>query len=444
MGNGDGYGILKKVIPPASGSVGPLPGSPGSAPPASVPVPSGPPAPSSTAAASDPFVLEIGDAGKKLLTRGELKVEDWSAEADRLLVAIERETRAGGRSDPAKGTAAFTALTEVLEGMIDNGDPAHTAAWVDRACLAWWDAMTAYQIENRAAPSICYRAMAGYILARNRVRMGDRGGAVRWAALAHLADRIDGHPGRGGADLVLRNGLGIGANVVAALDAAADDALAKVKKDWSDPRVSPELCLAAAIDGIEGGALVAPTTIDAHHLARALMRRALTWALDEPKDPNSKGERLEILTRFLGGTIAGARAERSFNALGFSCEHDVVVRLEPGHSLPGGSSAMLVECKNWLDPLGASGVGYFLARMKFTGIGLGLLVAKSGITDTSSLDDAEKNARSFLVGFCQRENIACLVLTRSDLERLIKEASFDQVLREKYTEFTFGRKKSHA
>lgn len=439
--NDDCYRIVQ-TIPVLSGAVGP------SAPTApalgtAVPTPSGTSAPPALAAPSDPFVTRVQRSGEKLLQRGALTLEEWSAEADNVISSFEREVQAGGAADPARGHAALDALRVVLEGMIEKGDPAHTAAWVDRACLTWWDAMSAHQAVTRAASSQCYRAMAGYVLARNRMRLGDRGGAIRWAALAHLADRIDGHPGRGGADLVLRNGLGVGANVVAALDAAADDALSKANGDWADPRVFPEFCLAAAVDSENGDALVAPTTINTHHLSRPLMKRALKWGLDEPNDPNSKGERLEVISRFLAGTLPGARGERGFNALGFACEHDVVVRVEQGHSLPGGSTSMLVECKNCVYPISASAVGYFLARMKFTGVGLGVIVAKSGITDTGG-DDAEKNARGFLLGFCQRENVVCLVVTRKDLEKLVDGSSFDAMLRAKHTEFAFGRKRSFA
>jgi hypothetical protein len=274
-------------------------------------------------------------------------------------------------------------------------------------------------------------------------KVGDIGGAVRWAALAHLADQLAGHPGGGGAQTVLTLGLGLKQDAIDLLDAVAGVALTRVAGDVLDPRGLPEMCLTEAIDHQKGACFVEAARSATHPVSSAFLRRALVWALDEPKDPNSKGQRLEWLTAYLAGTLSGARARKGFNSLGFACEHDVVVTKSHGPALPGGSTAMLIECKNWKDPLGAAHVGYFLGRMKYVGAGLGVLVAKSGITEDPA-DDDEKNARAFLVGFCQRENVACLVVNRADLERIATDVSFLQLLDAKYEEFTFGRKKSYA
>jgi hypothetical protein len=423
----DGYGIHEQVLP--------MPSTTASLP-STKPQASPPPI--------DPFTENVKQRGTALLDATRFTLEEWSREADALVKSIHDETKPGGAADPATiGIAPWSALRATVERMMKEGDPAHTSGWIQRACLAWWDAMTSYQAQAGAPMKICYRAMAGYVLARHLFKLGETGGALRWAALAHLADRLGGYQGKGGAETVLTLGLGLAQESVEVLDQAATAALGKAKDNWKDARLFPEMCLTEAINHDRGGCFIAGTRSQSHSLCSPFLHRALPWALDEAQDSHTKGERLEWLTSYLVGTLSGARAQRGFNALGFACEHDVIVSQDPWHALPGGSTSMLIECKNWKYALNVAEVGYFLARMKYVGAGLGVIVAKSGITDAPS-DDKEKNARAFLVGFCQRENAVCLVIARSDLERLGDGMSFRELLGAKYEEFTFGRKKSYA
>jgi hypothetical protein len=284
--------------------------------------------------------------------------------------------------------------------------------------------------------------MAGYILSRQADGVGDAAGALRWASLTYLADKLGGHPGVGGAQAILTHGIGLGEAEIGLLDRLADTA--RSKGDWKDAGAFPEMCLTMAINDPDGGNLVAASNALEHPVSAPFLNRALVWALDKPQDPDTKGKRLERITAYLTGTLAGARSRIGFNSLDFECEQDVTVNQRSGtrQTLPGGSTSMLVECKNWKDPVRAPEVGYFLARMQFVGVSLGLLVAKSGITGAAA-DASEKNARSLLRGLCQRENIACLVLTRADLESVVQTRSFRGLLESKYEEFTFGRQRRH-
>jgi hypothetical protein len=393
------------------------------------------------------FADEVVVRCNELLDASKLDLAAWFQKANGLLSDVISETSKDGKADPLKvNDAPWRSLRRCTEELMKRGDHAHTTAWIGRVFEEWWDAMTKFQVDTGASISTASRAMAGYDLARHHHHLGNRGAALRWAALAHLADRLGNHPGGGGAEVILTMGLGLSRVTIDLLNNAASTRCGKSENDWSSPYCFPEMCLAYAIDQDDGSPLVESSPSE-HFICRPFLGRLLKWAFEEPRKEEGykKGERLELVTAYLGGTLPGARCRRGFNALGFSCEHDVVVGQRPGqvYTLPGGSNALLIECKNYGKPISVEPVGYFLARLQYTGASLGLLVAKSGISNNKAQGD-EANARAFLLGFCQRENIACLVVTREDLEGLLSGGSFRALLDEKYEEFMFGRKKQYA
>jgi hypothetical protein len=81
------------------------------------------------------------------------------------------------------------------------------------------------------------------------------------------------------------------------------------------------------------------------------------------------------------------------------------------HFLP---NLLIVECKNWNNPVGSQEVAYFLSRMQQRDCDHGLLVAASGITG----NPAELTAARFnlATGLASRRRV--LVFTLAELARL--------------------------
>jgi hypothetical protein len=330
------------------------------------------------------------------------------------------------------------ALRPALEALLALGDASHTQAWIEEVCLAWWDQMTEVQARRGLTMQQCHRAMPAYILARHKLRSGDRGGALRWAALAHAADRLALHPGGGGAEVVLKFGLGVPASIVGELETHAAQALKEIGANWKLPAAFPEMVLTKTLTGPGSSALVAPILSSSAHASHPFLANLIPWIDAKGITTEEKGERLEWLVTYLAGTLPGAWAQKGFNAMGFACEHDVVA-VQVGantYGLPGDARAILIECKNWEKEVRSPEVGYFLARMKYVGARLGILVAKSDITGAKDAD--AKNALRFLQGFCLRENVVCLVVTGDDLRALAKTGTFAALLDARFRTMTYG------
>ncbi len=451
----DGYGghdQLSVPAPPSPPSVGPQPSGMASpsalnplvstVSPPSGSLPAGSPLTPPSAPALGPVVTTYATQVAKrasALVEKDWPLEDWFKEATSLLRELVTETSAGKKADPAAQNAdAWLALRPALERLLTHGDASHTQAWVEEVCLTWWDRMTEEQATRGLKATQCSRAMPAYILARHKLAGGDRGSALRWASLAHAADRLGGHPGAGGAEVVLKFGLGVSAGVVSQLEKCADDELTSTAGDWKLPGAFPEMALTKALAEPGGGALVAPTLSASSHACHPFVATLISWINATSITNEEKGARLEWAVAYLAGTLPGAWAQRGFNAMGFACEQDVVA-VQVGtntYAFPGDAKAVLIECKNWESEARSREVGYFLARMKFVGARLGVLVAKSDITGTKDSD--AKHAFRFLQGFCGREDVVCLVVKGDDLRELAKRGTFAELLEARFRSMTYG------
>jgi hypothetical protein len=385
------------------------------------------------------YADEVGARAWDLLDASRWTLETWFTEATVLLDELKRETASGKRADPASHSAdAWRALQPTLEHMLAFGDASHTQAWIEEVCLAWWDQLTDVQRKTGLSINKCYRAMAAYILARHKLALGDRGGALRWAALAHAADKLGRHSGGGGAEVVLKFGLGLPIDTVSMIENQVAEQLKEMKDNWTRPEAFPEMVLTKTLSRSGSSSLVAPTLTPSAHICHPFLEVLVPWLSEANITNEQKGERLEWLTAYLAGTLPGVWAQRGFNAMGFACEQDIVaVQLGTNtYGLPGDTRTILIECKNWVNEVNSAQTGYFLARMQYVGARLGVLVAKSDITGTK---DAEaKNASLFLRGFCLRENIVCIVVTGADLIALAKRGTFAELLDAGVRKLTYG------
>lgn len=361
---------------------------------------------------------------------------------------LDEETRAGGLADPAR--------------IIDLGDghglrPLRYAAWdraavplskgpaapgyraaVERFYLTWWNAMTRYQLDNPSVDSTwCYRAHAGLMIAVNRWAGSDYASAVRWCALAHLADRLDGDLD-GAAEQMLVATLGVPSEAVDDMSSIAADA----RRVKGTPAAMPEILLLKVLGGSHFSAMLRETPRPEHELNPALFNKLRTIA-----DDDKTGSNLELLVAYLVSLLPGYRPKRNTLTSDYACENDVIAALTP-YARPLVSdqpSSVLIECKNWKEArLGSSIVGYFYSRMAILGCRFGLLVSQQGVTRMGVDTDVarpEQAGEAMIRRLFHETGRVVLSLDAASLRKVSEFGSFLQIIREKYEDFVFGSEK---
>jgi len=153
--------------------------------------------------------------------------------------------------------------------------------------------------------------------------------------------------------------------------------------------------------------------------------------VDAAVKPKEKGESLENLASFVLDAIPGWKVVGR-NKRSRSSELDLIVEnSNPGHPfLKDVGPAVIVECKNWEDPVGAPEIRDFGRDIQKRRIKFGILVSRSGITgDPKSRTAATNECWDFY-----REGVSILVLDRDDFIRVIQGMSLVLILREKARE----------
>ncbi len=78
-------------------------------------------------------------------------------------------------------------------------------------------------------------------------------------------------------------------------------------------------------------------------------------------------------------------------------------------------TTLLVECKNWSQPVGSSEVAYFVRRLQNRGLDLGLLVSTRGVTGSPiELTDAH-----FEIATALKDGIRIVVIDRQEIEQFV-------------------------
>jgi hypothetical protein len=153
---------------------------------------------------------------------------------------------------------------------------------------------------------------------------------------------------------------------------------------------------------------------------------ALLAATDKASTPKARGDILEKLAAHVLGSISGVEVSAT-NAhdVHRSEEVDLVLlnRQRPD-GLDLFANFILVECKNWKEPLGSQGVAAFARKLQLRGMGLGILVSRRGITgDMPDLTAAQQVLSDEL-----KEGREILVVREADLSRLKNPADVVKLL----------------
>jgi hypothetical protein len=158
---------------------------------------------------------------------------------------------------------------------------------------------------------------------------------------------------------------------------------------------------------------------------------------DSAKTHADRGKVLEDLACYVLEAIPGVTvAERNvMNPFGTE-ELDIAVW---NRMLPEGlwflQSLLLVECKNWQDPVDGSLISYFASRMGHAGCNDGILFSANGITGTAE----QMTGAHYQIMMALNDGRRILVVTRTELDALSSSAEFAEMLQRKRLQLTINR-----
>jgi hypothetical protein len=170
-------------------------------------------------------------------------------------------------------------------------------------------------------------------------------------------------------------------------------------------------------------------------ISQSIVRQYFQTGEGENSTTPEKGKALEDLVCYLFGKVPGVEIARRNTLNEFLTEEtDIALwnnKARAGfHFLP---YQILVECKNWSNPVGSSEVSYFVSRLQNRGLDHGILIAVKGITGTNP----ELTAAHYEIAMALPRGIRIIVITKDEIMliedtkavvRLVKEKLCDLVV----------------
>lgn len=142
-----------------------------------------------------------------------------------------------------------------------------------------------------------------------------------------------------------------------------------------------------------------------------------------------RGRALEDMICYIFSRVPGITISRRNRLNAFSTEEvDVAFWNEKSvrglYFLP---HIILVECKNWSNPVGSTEVAYLSKRLENRGADHGVLVAVNGITG----DSQQLTGAHYELAMALSRGIYILVITRDEIESLTHSGTLVNLLKEK-------------
>ncbi|HUW94153.1 MAG TPA: restriction endonuclease [Anaerolineae bacterium] len=153
---------------------------------------------------------------------------------------------------------------------------------------------------------------------------------------------------------------------------------------------------------------------------------------DNAQTMTEKGRALEDLICYLFEKIPGISVT-SRNPLNvFNTQEIDVAFWNEKHprGLPFLPEIILVECKNWTQPVSGQEINWFDSKLRDRGLAFGVLIATNGITG----NPAQLTAAHSTVAAALREGRRIVVITRQEMEGITDTAQIALLFKEKLCE----------
>jgi len=156
----------------------------------------------------------------------------------------------------------------------------------------------------------------------------------------------------------------------------------------------------------------------------------------EEKGEDREGEMLEDFASYILGCIPGFQVERQKKTKDYHFDGFIRSR---GDYLDFRSDLglyILVECKNWNEPIGPEVIGYFAHKLSVHDCRAGIIFSKSGTTGTHSEKEPRFGVLTILKSYHHLGKVI-MILNFNDFKKAAKGENLIKILRDKYEEVRF-------
>ncbi len=163
--------------------------------------------------------------------------------------------------------------------------------------------------------------------------------------------------------------------------------------------------------------------------SRTIIRKYFRVSDDPRATTSEKGKALEDLTCYLFGKIRGISVSQR-NALNtFDSEELDIDFWNEQHvlGLRSFNAIILIECKNWSNPVDSSEITAFIAKIQNRALDFGILVAANGITGHAR----DVRQAHDIVSKALMRGVRLVVITRQEIEALRSSDELVTLLKEK-------------
>jgi Restriction endonuclease len=145
----------------------------------------------------------------------------------------------------------------------------------------------------------------------------------------------------------------------------------------------------------------------------------------------ARGDALEELVCYFLSEVPGLRLRRNGRDPFHSQEIDITVaNAQTSTWMKTFPTAMLVECKNWDNPVGVTAVSSFIYKLEVKSVALGIIVAANGVTG----DPDELTASYQRIAMAQSQGHRVLVLRLDELKSVGTVGELELLLVDKFLE----------
>ena len=147
---------------------------------------------------------------------------------------------------------------------------------------------------------------------------------------------------------------------------------------------------------------------------------------------------LEILSAYLLSNIDG------FEVVGKNLgtadyEIDVLIKnsITEDPTFASFGKYILVECKNWKNPVNVTQVNHFLSKIRFHYASCGILISRKGVSGRTA--KRARNAELTILKAFHQDNIILMILTLDDLKKVSEGQNLASILIREYERIKFDR-----
>jgi hypothetical protein len=160
--------------------------------------------------------------------------------------------------------------------------------------------------------------------------------------------------------------------------------------------------------------------------------QALLAGVAAAKTNNEKGAAFEELSAYLFSSLEGVEVTHR-DARMSAEEIDLVLwnaQIEP--VLKPWDDVILVECKKWSEPVGASVLDNFVAKLGRRSCTTGIFVAANGVTGGFVNGDGDEVGAAQIMRSSLQNGIRIVVLTLEDLQRIASVDDIRNLIKTRY------------